>query len=113
MEAPRQFTVVPRQKAREWDFSSSERRNVVVQCEAVDSPAAWAAHIHGCSILNVSTTAEGAVLSSADALCQLLPACHAQLCEQVREESLGGKNRMISQQNDISTDLRFCRQLAP
>ena len=91
MEAPRQFTVVPRQKAREWDFSASERRNVVIQYEAVDSPVAWAAQIHGCSILNVSTKAEGAVLSSADALCQLLPACHAQLCEQVREESLGGK----------------------
>ena len=92
MEAPRQFTVVPRHKAREWDFSASERRNVVIQYEAVDSPAAWAAQIHGCSILNASTMAEGAVLSSADALCQLLPACHAQLCEQVLQQSLGGKD---------------------
>ena len=102
MEAPRQFTVVPRHKAREWDFSASERRNVVIQYEAVDSPVAWAAQIHGCSILNVSTKAEGAVLSSADALCQLLPACHAQLCEQVREESLGGQKSY-----DITTNRRI------
>ncbi|CAE6963622.1 Lingo4 [Symbiodinium sp. CCMP2592] len=91
MEAAPQFTVVVRQKAREWGFSSSHRHTVVMQYEAVDSPAAWAAQLHGCSLLNVSTIAEGAVLASADGLCELLASCHAQLCEQVREQSLGGK----------------------
>ncbi|CAE7225085.1 vasn [Symbiodinium sp. CCMP2592] len=91
MEAAPQFTVVVRQNAREWGFSSSHRHTVVMQYEAVDSPAAWAAQLHGCSLLNVSTIAEGAVLASADGLCELLPTCHAQLCEQVREQSLGGK----------------------
>ncbi|CAE7694050.1 LINGO4 [Symbiodinium sp. CCMP2592] len=91
MEAAAQFTVVVRQKAREWGFSSSQWHTVVMQYEAVDSPAAWAAQLHGCSLLNVSTIAEGAVLASADGLCELLPTCHAQLCEQVREQSLGGR----------------------
>ncbi|CAE6963651.1 LINGO4 [Symbiodinium sp. CCMP2592] len=91
MEAASQFTVVVRQKAREWGFSSSQWHTVVMQYEAIDSPAAWAAQLHGCSLLNVSTIAEGAVLASSDALCELLPTCHAQLCVQVREQSLGGR----------------------
>ena len=93
-ESPPTFTVVPRRAKKDgWDQTwSSKDHSVTIEFGSVDSPAAWAAKRHGCSILN-SSAAERGVLTSADAICHLLPKCEMhemQLCGQVRNESLGG-----------------------
>ncbi|CAE7208455.1 unnamed protein product [Symbiodinium sp. CCMP2592] len=68
----------------------TREHGVALAFEGVDSPVAWAARRHGCSLLDPSIGTEGAILASADATCELLPGCADHLCEKVRKESLGG-----------------------
>ena len=60
----------------------------------LDSPAAWAAEIHNCTLLN--RTVERSVLESADATCTLLKGCSnemlSKLCEAIKYTGFGGRN---------------------
>ena len=62
----------------------------------VDSPAAWAAEYHNCTLLQRNVSVEKHLLESADATCQLLRSCseetHAKLCELITENGLGGES---------------------
>ena len=63
----------------------------------VDSPAAWAAEHHNCTLLNRTVSVEKSLLESADATCQLLRSCSkealAKLCKLITENGLGGRER--------------------
>ena len=60
----------------------------------VDSPAAWAAEYHNCTLLQRNVSVEKHLLESADATCQLLRSCSketlAKLCKLITENGLGG-----------------------
>ena len=66
----------------------------------VDSPAAWAAEYHNCTLLNRNVSVEKHLLESADATCQLLRSCSketlADLCELITENGLGGRQTYFS-----------------
>ena len=68
----------------------------------VDSPAAWAAEYHSCTLLNRNVSVEKHLLESADATCQLLRSCSeetfAKLCKLITENGLGGETRWFSAQ---------------
>ena len=61
----------------------------------VDSPAAWAAEYHNCTLLDRNISVEKTLFESADATCQLLRSCSKEtlpkLCESIRENGLGGR----------------------
>ena len=61
----------------------------------VDSPAAWAAEYHNCTLLKRNVSVEKSLLESADATCQLLRSCSeetlAKLCELITQNGLGGR----------------------
>ena len=63
----------------------------------VDSPAAWAAEYHNCTLLTRNVSVEKSLLESADATCQLLRSCSeetlAKLCELITQNGLGGRMR--------------------
>ena len=63
----------------------------------VDSPAAWAAEYHNCTLLKRNVSVEKSLLESADATCQLLRSCSeetlAKLCELITRNGLGGRER--------------------
>ena len=63
----------------------------------VDSPAAWAAEYHNCTLLNRTVSVEKSLFESADATCQLLRSCSEEtlsnLCELITENGLGGRKR--------------------
>ena len=63
----------------------------------VDSPAAWAAEYHNCTLLNRNVSVEKHLLESADATCQLLRSCSeetlAKVCELITQDGLGGRQR--------------------
>ncbi|CAE6927047.1 Herc2 [Symbiodinium sp. KB8] len=99
------FTIVPRKGALKavegWEWPSQEH-SVIINFDAVDSPAAWAARKHGCSLLN-ETAAERGILASADATCQLLSECPSEeLCIKVRAQSLGGRSAADTSLHDFN-----------
>ncbi|CAE7208462.1 unnamed protein product [Symbiodinium sp. CCMP2592] len=99
------FTIVPRKGALKavegWEWASQEH-SVIINFDAVDSPAAWAAHKHGCSLLN-ETAAERGIFASADATCELLSECPSEeLCTKVRTQSMGGKNATDTSYHDFN-----------
>ena len=61
----------------------------------VDSPAAWAAEYHNCTLLDRNISVEKALFESADATCQLLWSCSKEtlpkLCEAITQNGLGGR----------------------
>ena len=61
----------------------------------VDSPAAWAAEYHNCTLLQRNVSVEKSLLESADATCQLLRSCSeetlAKLCKLITRNGLGGR----------------------
>ena len=61
----------------------------------VDSPAAWAAEYHNCTLLNRNVSMEKHLFESADATCQLLRSCSeetlAKLCQLITQNGLGGR----------------------
>ena len=63
----------------------------------VDSPAAWAAEYHNCTLLKRHVSVEKHLFESADATCQLLRSCSketlAKVCELITENGLGGRQR--------------------
>ena len=63
----------------------------------VDSPAAWAAEYHNCTLLTRNVSVEKSLLESADATCQLLRSCSeetlAKLCKLITQNGLGGRMR--------------------
>ena len=63
----------------------------------VDSPAAWAAEYHNCTLLQRNVSVEKHLLESADATCQLLRSCSektlAKVCELITKNGLGGLQR--------------------
>ena len=65
----------------------------------VDSPAAWAAEYHNCTLLNRTVSVEKHLFQSADATCQLLRSCSeetlAKVCELITKNGLGGENRWV------------------
>ena len=62
----------------------------------VDSPAAWAAEYHNCTLLNRNVSVEKHLLESADATCQLLRSCSEEtlekLCKLITRNGLGGRS---------------------
>lgn len=60
----------------------------------VDSPAAWAAEIYNCTLLDRNVSVEKSVLESADATCALLKGCSdkmlSKLCQAIRHTGFGG-----------------------
>ena len=71
----------------------------------VDSPAAWGAEYHSCTLLNRTVSVEKSLLESADATCQLLRSCSeetlAKLCELIMENGLGGRKRYFFAKDKI------------
>jgi len=69
----------------------------------VDSPAAWAAEYHNCTLLNRTVSVEKSLFESADATCQLLRSCSektlAKLCKLITENGLGGRERYFPAKN--------------
>ena len=63
----------------------------------VDSPAAWAAEYHNCTLLNRNVSVEKHLFESADATCELLRGCSektlAKLCKLITKNGLGGETR--------------------
>ena len=61
----------------------------------VDSPAAWAAEYHNCTLLKRNVSVEKHLFESADATCQLLRSCSEEalsnLCKLITENGLGGR----------------------
>ena len=70
----------------------------------VDSPAAWAAEYHNCTLLTRNVSVEKSLLESADATCQLLRSCSektlAKLCELITENGLGGRERWFLRKDE-------------
>ena len=70
----------------------------------VDSPAAWAAEYHNCTLLNRTVSVEKHLFESADATCQLLRSCSketlASLCELITENGLGGRQRYFQAKHE-------------
>ena len=66
----------------------------------VDSPAAWAAEHHNCTLLNRNVSVEKHLFESADATCQLLRSCSeetlAKLCKLITQNGLGGRKRYFT-----------------
>eukprot|EP00439_Symbiodinium_sp_Y106_P014686 s4170_g2.t1 len=99
------FTIVPRKGALKavegWEWAS-QQHSVIINFDAVDSPAAWAAHKHGCSLLN-ETAAERGIFASADATCQLLSECPSEeLCTKVRTQTMGGRSATDTSYHDFN-----------
>ena len=67
----------------------------------VDSPAAWAAEYHSCTLLTRNVSVEKSLFESADATCQLLRSCSketlASLCELITENGLGGEMVLLGE----------------
>lgn len=81
------FTVEAKQASHLWTKMASH--NIDMRFDGVDSPIAWAAHSHGCSIVE---KAEEAIASSADAICHLVSRnCSNEVCEVADQMGLGGK----------------------
>ena len=61
----------------------------------VDSPAAWAAEIYNCTLLDRNVSVERSVLESADATCRLLKGCSnetlSKLCRSIADNGFGGQ----------------------
>ena len=99
------FTIVPRKGALKavegWEWASHQH-SVIINFDAVDSPAAWAAHKHGCSLLN-ETAAERGIFASADATCQLRSECPSEeLCTKVRTQTMGGRSATDTSYHDFN-----------
>lgn len=67
----------------------------------VDSPAAWAAEIHNCTLLDRNVSVERSVLESADATCTLLKGCSnellSKLCRSIKRDGFGGRKVWVSE----------------